>query len=48
MPIAPRWPTKSIWHKRLEAQKKVVNDIEEKSVQYNILKRDVDTNKDTV
>jgi capsular exopolysaccharide synthesis family protein len=29
----------------LEAQKKVVNDIEEKSVQYNILKRDVDTNK---
>jgi len=29
----------------LDAQKKVVNDIEEKSVQYNILKRDVDTNK---
>ena len=30
----------------LEAQKKIVNDVEEKSVQYNILKRDVDTNKD--
>jgi polysaccharide biosynthesis transport protein len=30
----------------MEVQKKVVNDIEEKSVQYNILKRDVDTNKE--
>jgi capsular exopolysaccharide synthesis family protein len=30
----------------LDEQKKIVNDIEEKSVQYNILKRDVDTNKE--
>ncbi len=30
----------------MDTQKKVVNDIEEKSVQYNILKRDVDTNKE--
>ncbi len=30
----------------MDVQKKVVNDIEEKSVQYNILKRDVDTNKE--
>jgi capsular exopolysaccharide synthesis family protein len=29
----------------LDAQKKVVNDIDEKSIQYNILKREVDTNK---
>ena len=29
----------------LEEQKKVVNDIAEKSIQYNILKREVDTNK---
>jgi capsular exopolysaccharide synthesis family protein len=29
----------------LDEQKKVVNDIDEKSIQYNILKRDVDTNK---
>ena len=32
--------------KEMDAQKKIVNDIEEKSVQYNILKRDVDTNKE--
>lgn len=31
---------------QIDAQKKIVNDIEEKSVQYNILKRDVDTNKE--
>jgi capsular exopolysaccharide synthesis family protein len=30
---------------QLDAQKKVVNDIAEKSIQYNILKREVDTNK---
>ncbi len=30
----------------MDVQKKVVNDIEEKSIQYNILKRDVDTNKE--
>ncbi len=29
----------------LDEQKKVVNDIAEKSIQYNILKREVDTNK---
>ena len=29
----------------MEAQKKVVNEIDEKSIQYNILKREVDTNK---
>ena len=29
----------------LDEQKKTVNDIEEKSIQYNILKREVDTNK---
>jgi len=29
----------------LEAQKKVVNEIDQKSIAYNILKRDVDTNK---
>jgi capsular exopolysaccharide synthesis family protein len=29
----------------LDAQKKEVNDIDEKSIQYNILKREVDTNK---
>jgi capsular exopolysaccharide synthesis family protein len=29
----------------LDTQKKIVNDIDEKSIQYNILKRDVDTNK---
>jgi capsular exopolysaccharide synthesis family protein len=30
---------------QLDAQKKVVNDIAEKSIQYNILKREVDSNK---
>jgi capsular exopolysaccharide synthesis family protein len=29
----------------LNEQKKIVNDIDEKSIQYNILKREVDTNK---
>ena len=29
----------------LNEQKKIVNDIDEKSIHYNILKRDVDTNK---
>jgi capsular exopolysaccharide synthesis family protein len=29
----------------LDEQKKIVNDIDEKSIQYNILKREVDTNK---
>lgn len=31
--------------KTLDEQKKVVNDIAEKTIQYNILKREVDTNK---
>jgi capsular exopolysaccharide synthesis family protein len=31
--------------KALDEQKKIVNDIAEKSIQYNILKRDVDTNR---